>query len=319
MLKRYHRLSGRNFPYTKACFIGPPEARSRRQRGDFSVEDLRKIRQPDGTFNTAVFGLKNFNTQDKVATRELMLEMAELELEDRSINYLGLETEQFHSLRAVYQRLNLSPEGSRIVERDKRVFKAMQSTVAKLPHCEGKALRAVSLSNNTLQQDLEALPIGESEFNLVNFDYLGHLERSKEHNLQLLLERRLLATKALVIVTLQNSPLAQARASNEGYGTDQVQALLVEMTRLGSLTGHQVHQIAALPYKGGSDATTRGSDMLWIAYRITRKTPVSHDFPSFSACRSLADVPEHHTPAPANPENPRSLSASLDLCTFEVA
>jgi hypothetical protein len=81
----------------------------------------------------------------------------------------------------------------------------------------------------------------------------------------------LLAPKALVFVTLQDSPLARSRAEAAGYSADQAQSVDQELKRLAELTGHEVFRIAALPYKGGADSSTGEGMMLWLAYRITRR------------------------------------------------
>ncbi len=277
MAKRYYSICNRPFKLTKPCFIGSPETRMRRQRGEFSSRDLACVRREDGSFDTRVFGFTNFHSKDKSAVRELMLETGEHELEDRSVSYLGLETEQVTSLRGVYQRLNLVPRDSMVVESDPRRFQAMQSTVARLPKGEGRALRGVSLLQNEIERELEEAPARSFSFNLVNLDYLGQMSQSKEYALQLLLEKRLLAPRALVFVTLQDGPLARSRAESAGYSADQAQSVDQELKRLAALTGHEVFRIAALPYKGGADSSSGEGMMLWLAYRITRREAPDSD------------------------------------------
>lgn len=45
---------------------------------------------------------------------------------------------------------------------------------------------------------------------------------------------------------------------------------MTEFTRLAELAGHQVQQLAALPYGGGSDRSEGKNEMLWLAFRVTR-------------------------------------------------
>lgn len=269
ILERYFKNLGRPFPYTKACFIGSPETRQRRQRGDFSPADLSEIRRPDGTFDTSRYGFTNYTAPDKAAIRQFMIEAIEDAFQDLSVNYLGLETEQFLSLRALYERVNLAPPGSLIVEQDARTFAAMRSTINRLPNAEGKALRHVRLKHNALEAELAQASDRSFRFNVANLDYLGHMSQGKELALQLLLEKKLLDTEALIFVTLQDSELARARALKAGYGGDQAQALTDTFTRLGSLTGHSVLDVATLHYDGGSNGKV-GSRMLWAAFKISR-------------------------------------------------
>ncbi len=61
--------------------------------------------------------------------------------------------------------------------------------------------------------------------NFINLDYLGHLSKSKEYAVQQLFERNLLASPALMFITLENSGLAQARAVEQGYLAQQDQSI----------------------------------------------------------------------------------------------
>jgi hypothetical protein len=198
-----------------------------------------------------------------------MVEAIEDAFQDLSVNYLGLETEQFLSLRALYERVNLAPSASLIVEQDARTFAAMCSTIKHLPNGEGKALRHIHLKRNTLEAELAQASDRSSQFNVVNLDYLGHMSQGKELALQLLLEKKLLDTEALIFVTLHDTELARIRARRAGYGSDQAQALNDTLIRLGSLTGHSVLNVATLHYDGGSDGKV-GSRMLWVAYKLSR-------------------------------------------------
>jgi len=270
MTKHYHKLLGRLFPYTPECFIGTPETRKRRQSGELSTADLKKIRLPDGTLDTKRYGFKNFVAADKAAVRQFMVEIIEDTVKDRSVNYLGLETEQFLSLRALYERVNLSPTDSLVVEQDGRTFKAMTATVKGLANGEGRALRKVDLRNNQIESELEVIPDRSFQFNVVNLDYLGHMSQSKEFCLQLLLEKRLLDNEALVFITLQDNELAQARAAVAGYAADQASAVDKELLRLADLTGHKAQRLAWLHYEGGSGGKG-GAQMLWLAYKVTRE------------------------------------------------
>jgi hypothetical protein len=268
--KLYHKLLGRPFTYTPECFMGPPEARKRRQSGELSTADLKKIRLRDGTLDTKRYGFKNFVAADKAAVRQFMVEIIEDTVKDRSVNYLGLETEQFLSLRALYERVNLSPTDSLVVEQDTRTFKAMTATVKRLPNGEGRALQKVDLRNNEIERELEVIPDRSFQFNVVNLDYLGHMSQSKEYCLQLLLEKRLLDNEALVFVTLQDNELARTRAAAAGYTTDQASAVDKELLRLAGSTGHKAQRLAWLHYEGGSGGKG-GAQMLWLAYKVTRE------------------------------------------------
>lgn len=272
LVRQYFKLLGRSFPYTSACFMGSPETRKRRQQGDLSVADLRRIKRSDGTYDTGQYGFKNFTAGDKTAIREFMLEAIEDALKDRSVHYLGLETEQFISLRALYERVNLSPRNSLVVERDPRIFAAMKTTAQMLPSRERRSIGAINLTCNTLEGALTAAKRGSFQFNVVNLDYLGHMSTEKELTLQLLLEKNLLDTESLVFITLQDTELARSRAHRAGYGDDQAQALDREIDRLAHLTGHSALRLAMLHYNGGSGGKV-GSQMLWVAYSIKRNTP----------------------------------------------
>jgi hypothetical protein len=270
MVRHYHKLIGRSFPYTNECFMGSPETRKRRQSGELSARDLRRIRLPDGTLNTQLFGFKNFTAPDKAAVRQFMVEIIEDVVKDRSVHYLGLETEQFLSLRALYERVNLSPENSLVVEQDARTFNAMKATLKGLPNGEGRALREVHIRRNDIARELDLIPERSFQFNVVNLDYLGHFSAGKEYCLQLLLEKRLLNKEALVFVTLQDSELARTRAAAGGYTSDQAGAVDIKLTRLANLTGHKAQRLAWLHYEGGSGGKI-SSQMLWLAYKVTRE------------------------------------------------
>jgi hypothetical protein len=270
MVRHYHKLIGRSFSYTPECFIGPPETRKRRQSGELSARDLRWIRLPDGTLNTKRYGFKNFTAPDKTAVRQFMVEIIEDIVKDRSVHYLGLETEQFLSLRALYERVNLSPEDSLVVEQDTRTFKAMKATLKGLPNGEGRALREVDIRRNDIARELDLIPERSFQFNVVNLDYLGHFSEGKEYCLRLLLEKHLLHKEALVFVTLQDNELARNRAAAGGYSSDQASAVDMHLTRLANLTGHQAQRLAWLHYEGGSGGKI-SSQMLWLAYKVTRE------------------------------------------------
>jgi hypothetical protein len=199
-----------------------------------------------------------------------MLDVIEDKHQERPVRYLGLETEQFVSLRAIYERLNLSPSESLVVERDRRTFIAMQHSVRALPHDEGKSLRQVNLACNALESELENTPAGAFRFNVANLDYLGHMSEGKEYALQLLLAKKLLEPDAMVFITLHDTELARSRAVQAGYDTDQSVAVDETLHRLASLTGHKALQVARLNYDGGSSDRS-GSKMLWLAYTITRE------------------------------------------------
>jgi hypothetical protein len=276
MVRHYHKLIGRSFPYTPECFMGPPETRKRRQSGELSASDLRRIRLPDGTLDTKRYGFKNFTAQDKAAVRQFMVEIIEDVVKDRSVHYLGLETEQFLSLRALYERVNLAPEDSLVVEQDARIFKAMKATLKGLPNGEGRALREVDIRRNDIAGELELIPERSFQFNVVNLDYLGHFSKGKEYCLQLLLEKCLLNKEALVFVTLQDNELARTRATAGGYSNEQAGAVDIELTRLANLTGHKAQRLAWLHYEGGSGGKS-GSQMLWLAYKITREKQTQPD------------------------------------------
>ena len=268
VVQRYHKLSKLPFHYTPACFIGPPETRRRRQSGELSPADLRRVKRPDGTLDTSRYGFKNFTTPGKSAVRKFMLDVIEHQLQDRPVRYLGLETELFVSLRAIHGRLNLSPSESLVVERDRRTFIAMQHSVRALPHGEGKSLRQLKLACNALESELENTPAGAFRFNVANLDYFGHMSEGKEYALQLLLAKKLLEPDAMVFITLHDTELARFRAVQAGYDTDQSVAVDETLHRLASLTGHKALQVARLNYDGGSSDRS-GSKMLWLAYTIT--------------------------------------------------
>jgi hypothetical protein len=210
-----------------------------------------------------------------------MVEIIEDALKDRPLNYLGLETEQFLSVRALYQRLNLSPEDSLIVEQDRRTFAAMKSVVGHLPNGEGRALRRIDIRNNPIERELHMTPERSFQFNVVNLDFLGHMSESKEYCLQLLLQKCLLDSEALVFLTLQDNELARARAEAAGYCSDQLKAVDIHFERLASCTGHKAQRLAWLHYGGGSGGEI-GSRMLWLAYKVTRQesSPEDGGFPS---------------------------------------
>lgn len=280
MLQRYFNVKGREFPYTRECFVGPPECRVRRMSGEFSHYDLGMLRLPDGSFDASLFGLRRFSSQDKVAVREFMVELTALELQDLGIRYLGLETERFESVRRLADYVNLEPESSVIVESDSRVVNAMNSARGMWKSDEGKMLRSLTIIPGKIERELETLAAPEQGFNVVNLDWLGHLSASKEYALQLLFDRDLLAERALIFVTLQDSALARARARQGAYiDGDQTSNLTRITERYAKLTGRRCTLLGSLEYKGGT-GSGNGSRMAFAAIRLERVEPDAVTMPN---------------------------------------
>ena len=263
MVKRYAKIKGIAFPYSQACFEGPPETRARRMRGDFNSYDRRLMKTPAGDYDTRKFGMRVFNSAEKTVVREMIVEAAHGILGDRSTNYLGLEDQHLSSLRLVREYLNLRPSTSVVVERDERVFAAMNSLRKHLPNGEGKDLAQVLLKKDSIEDAVRNLP---GPFNLVNLDYVGHLAQSTIDTIQTLIDGRL-EDRAIIAVTLQDTPLAKERTRTAGLGTDGARELHRIMKEIAN-PHYDVASYGEVNYAGGTGS--KATPMVVLVFDLKR-------------------------------------------------
>lgn len=255
ILKRYSQLKGRPFDANPACFIGTAETRARRLQGDFNALDRRIMRTVSGDFDTSKFGMRAFNSAEKSVARELLVESAVGVLRETSVKYLGLEDQHLESIRLVRSYLNLSPDESVIVERDTRVFKAMNSLRKSLPNGEGKDLSKVKIIRGAAEDEIPHL---EGQFNLVNLDFVGHLSQSNVDCIRGLLSGRL-EDKAVIAVTLMDTPLARERTQRAGFGPNgarELPRIISEVSKEPDL--YTVETIGEVAYSGGTGSRKTG-------------------------------------------------------------
>jgi len=257
MLKRYHRLIGREFPYSPACFMGSPETRARRILGEFSGYDRRLMRTQSGDFNAAIFGMRSFAAPEKAVVRDMLIDAAASMLGDSSIYYVGLEDQNLRSLRLIREYLNFAPDRSVVVERDKRVFNAMEATRRHLPNGEGRAISQVQFRLGNIEDEIPRL---SGRYNLVNLDFVGHLSRATERALRGLADGKL-QNKALIVVTLLNTALAKERSRQAGYSGGASAELLRIMQEAvqAKEPGAVVKLLGELQYQGGTGGALKTS------------------------------------------------------------
>lgn len=264
MLKRYAKIKKIPFPYSKACFEGSPETRARRMRGDFNSEDRRLMRTPAGDYDTRKFGMRVFNSEEKTVARQMIVEAAHRILGDRPIHYLGLEDQHLSSIRLIREYLNLSPRTSVVVERDNRVFSAMKSLRKHFPGGEGRDLNQVSFRNDSIENVITTLP---GPFNLVNLDYVGYLAQSTVDTLRTLMEGRL-EDRAIIVVTLQDTPRAKGRTEHAGLGENGARELHRIMKELAG-PHYDVAPYGEVTYAGGTGS--KQTPMVVLVFDLKRR------------------------------------------------
>ncbi len=264
-VKRYCRIKGIPFRYTRQCFTQLPETRRRRIEGGFNAYDLRLVKNSDGTHDTSRYGMRRFASDEKVVARDLMADQISQALPDKSIHYLGLETEHFEFIRLLSQRLTVDAPNSAIVEIDQRTYNAMKS-VQRSAVGPNRFLQKIKIVRADINEALASLT---GPYNVINLDYLGHLSAGKAKGIEALFKNNgLLEDSAVVIVTLSNRPIDQARADQAGFGRDQVAALEKVMKEKAGARW-TVKAAGTLAYAGGTNGRT-GTPMVLEVFKVDR-------------------------------------------------
>jgi hypothetical protein len=260
----YHRTKGLPIAFSPLCFVGSAETRMRRLEGQLSRYDWEVIQTEPGHYDTAQLGFRQFNSPEKVVVRQLMFEHAAHFLGDTPVHYLGLETEQFTSLRIVAEQMSL--ESGIVVEHDSRVVQAMHSAKSTAP----TGTRALLSNVEILEGDINKVISGlrTTPRNLVFLDYTGQLSDGKIGALCRLVERGLLAEKTFLIVTVNVSPLALQRASSKGF-SGQADEILANQLKETLPASYSISDSIDIAYRGGTDIRS-GSNMHCIGFGITR-------------------------------------------------
>ena len=244
-------------------FVGTARTRARRLAGKLSPYDLRSVKKQN-TYDTSVFGFKQYHSSDKDVMRWIMAEEAIKVLGDRDVRYLGLETEQFRGISAVYDQLNLNSFRSTVIERDPRVYNAMLAVKQRVRSKPGKAVRGTQIINGQLAEEVSK--IRGRRYNYVNYDFQGFLSKGNVQAIETLFRKELLTKKAIIYVTLQETQLAKSRAKKAGF-EDQVSALNQLMQDQSST--HTCKQMFTLDYQGGTTDRHK-TPMIVVGYEVTR-------------------------------------------------
>lgn len=264
ILQHYFELLGKPFPYTRACIVGSPENRERRISGKLSDWDLKKMKRPDGSYDSSLFGFAQFSSEGKALVRDLMIEIAFDTFLDQEIRYLGLETEQLTSVRMAHDYLNLDLSRSVVFEREPRTFNAMRAMQkgAAFP----APIRDLQITPGAIEDRLPALP---GWYNLINLDYRGSFSASKERALAALFENDHLPDRALIFITVADDALNKSRPYYKSYAEDQAAAVTEALDRLSG-TRYTVTRLYNLPYRGGTQETP-GLSMLALGFEVARR------------------------------------------------
>ncbi len=272
ILKAYHDFHGYPFPYTRLCFVGSAETRQRRISGDLSRSDFKRIRAEDGSYDTALLGYTQYDSSEKRVARELKFEVAAQFIEATPVRYLGLETERLRSLRMIADLLDLDSSGSVVVEKSARIFNTLAALKAHGNQRNRALLAGVELLKDDVNQFIVRGDCAGRGFNLVNLDYLGQLSKGKQAAVEGLFRHDALAERAVLIVTLGNSPLDQNRAERAGFVGTQFEALRAIVTATATTHRYTLADSQEIRYRGGTKAdSSRGSEMLVGVFAVGRE------------------------------------------------
>lgn len=264
ILKRYAELRDIRFPYTQRCFMGSPETRLRRMRGQFSEYDITTMKDASGHYDVSIFGLSRFNADEKQVVRVTLVEEGTRILGDANVCYLGFETAEFGSLKLIAELMNLAPERSVVVEQDGRTANAMRAMAPKVNH----RFARLDIIHDEMEIAIQGKVKGS--FNFVYLDFIGVMNKRKEEIFQHLLQRRLLQKTAVVFVTLWDEQIARVRAERGGYGQDQVAAVKSVLQRYAR-GFYDVSFLFDLPYLGGKNGKNTTS-MVTMGFVLTQTT-----------------------------------------------
>lgn len=259
MLEAYHCGEGLPFPYTRLCFVGPPDARRRRILGTLSRRDITRITSASGEIETSRYGFTHFNGVDKADVVDLMFDFARGYIPAERVRYLGLETEVFNSIRAAQRHMSVS--SITVVERDARVAAAM-GAIAKLD----AAFRGVDHVTIRRGDINDLIPHLEDEYDLCFLDYVGHLSKGKETAIRTLFEKSAFSQNAVFCVTLQDSSLARNRMQRAGYSLGAFQNLtgIVSDAAVGK---YRIVDSFDFTYPGGINSE-EGSGMVCCGFAL---------------------------------------------------
>ena len=264
IIKHYFKLKGKPFLYTRSRFVGLPETRKRRITGELSKYDLKTIERSD-KYDTSLFGFKAYTGKDKDVTRELITEYYIDKIGETDVSYLGLESEQFSSLKLFAQELNYDPTKSTVIEREEWVYNGMKSTQEHATNGMKRTLKGLEIILGHFDKEIEKL---KHPYNLVNFDTCGHFSTDKARSLNTLFQKRLLDKQAVLYVTLDNSPLAKKRAKAIFNGAEQVGKLDEYVTQAAKSNGYEIKDKFSLDYEGGTNGNKR--DMLILGFYVEK-------------------------------------------------
>lgn len=107
-----------------------------------------------------------------------------------------------------------------------------------------------------------------ARFNVVNLDYLGRLTAEKMRALRALIGRKLLADRAIIIVTLSESALERSRAKAEGITQDFYEAL-TDCIERAAPPDYRLVDRAEIRYGGGTNGGT-GTPMRVCNFSVIR-------------------------------------------------
>lgn len=267
ILSTYAKRHGLPFNLSPLCFTGCAVTREQRISGSLSRYDWRKIQNGPGKYDTSIFGFRQFDAPDKEIVRELAFDRAVSFLCGAPAVYLGLETEQFSSLRKLTELTDI--DTGIVVERDTRVHAAMESARTSAPPELRRLLQPIQILSGDFNEVVSGLSVPATcRFNTVNYDTMGRLSKGKLEVIDNLFANDLLADRAMLIVTISESPIELARARREGI-TDDFYDLLTATIIKSAGTKYELCDRAEARYGGGTNGTV-GTPMRTCMFSIAR-------------------------------------------------
>ena len=267
MVRCYVQASGKPFNYTRACFVGSPDTRLRRQQGNLTKYDFKVARKSDGEYDLRHFGALSFNSEEKGIVRDLVISQAIAIFGDLPVKYLGLEAEGFSSLKLFSEELNLSNSESTIVEYDKTVYSRMAAVQKHATNGLKAATQDIQLVRADINNYIATTP---NRYNLINLDYVGYLSKKKAEALRSIVARNVADDITLLAITINDSERARCRAVLDGFSSDQRKSVEEILTQNATMQEWSLVPLGWTNYTGGTSGGRR-TKMLFMMYELRRK------------------------------------------------
>ena len=152
----------------------------------------------------------------------------------RELSVLSLEGPNFRSYIEIAKRFGVDPEKCVIPEKNDRSYLIMQSILRNSGVIEGgEIFEGLNVVHGDVLDVVEGFKPGKYKFEAVNLDYTGAIDSKKINTVRGLFLNELLASNALLFMTLNNSPrrLKQVAEGSENLGKEYAQGFGTEDQR----------------------------------------------------------------------------------------